>query len=504
MHVMNRLFGKWSEMGIRYAHFKSNENLNYSFNDNGDFDVLVDPLRSKDVFATLNELGAKQTNTIPEKHYPGVDNWLLFDDESGRIHHLHLHFQIMSGKPYVKDYEIPFRDIILDSRIFNEQWQIYVSNPNVELILLTVRLVIKSHFSDLVKSFVGAYRTYDTLQKEREGLLKIVSSAEVENYLEKIFGTEYTHILKRIILSDYIGSADFRRLSHIVRDNFKSSRRVSAFKGSVRSMRSTLHYFWLRVIKKMGYFTISKKTSLSSGAIIAFVGVDGSGKSTTEREIYKWLSKQFDCSRVYMGLGDGKTAPLATILKKGRRLIGSGSFESNESINSKNYVKREPITFFKNPKYYIRKRLLISTIYSVEKNNYNNFIRMNRYRINGGISVLDRYPQIELPNQNDGPKIEAYKDLIKAEGYISRMTKKEISKLSIVRTIKPDVIFRLNISAEESMRRKPDQKDISIVQGKIDDLNRITFQGARIEDINAMQPYEQEIIEIKRIIWNLL
>ena len=80
----------------------------------------------------------------------------------------------------------------------------------------------------------------------------------------------------------------------------------------------------------------------------------------------------------------------------------------------------------------------------------------------------------------------------------------EAEKLSIVKTVKPDIIFRLNITAEESMRRKDDQTDITVVQGKIDDLRSITFQGARIVDIDAAQPYEQELLAIKKIIWDYL
>ena len=54
------------------------------------------------------------------------------------------------------------------------------------------------------------------------------------------------------------------------------------------------------------------------------------------------------------------------------------------------------------------------------------------------------------------------------------------------------------------MKRKPEQTDIVSVQNKIDELKSITFQGAKIVDIDGMQPYDKELISIKQAIWDYL
>ena len=87
---------------------------------------------------------------------------------------------------------------------------------------------------------------------------------------------------------------------------------------------------------------------------------------------------------------------------------------------------------------------------------------------------------------------------------MKRWSRKEEKHLGIVREIKPDLVFRLNISAETSMARKPEQQDIEVFRQKIEDLRKISFQGARIVDIDAEQPLEDEILQIKRIIWENL
>ena len=503
MHIMKEFFDALRERDIAYAHFKSNVNLEYSFEHGGDFDVVFDPARQRELTETLLAFRAKQMNTTPDKRYPGVDNWLFFDPETGEIHHLHLHYQLMTGKSFVKDYEIPWRDLVLETRVTDPRWQISVTDPALELCLLNVRAVVKSKAADTLRALVGAYRMHGSLASERQALLGMAAPRDVERYIDRLFDGADVPLLKELFCKEKLSGGDFLRMSAAVRRTLKPYRRYSGFAAAWLSTWRTLNYYRKRLVRKTGGFVSLRKTSRSKGAIIAFVGVDGSGKSTTSKNIYKWMSKQFDCARVYMGLGDGKTTPLAALLKKGRDVAGP-SKSGGQSINSADYVKKDPVSFWKKPGFYLRKRLLIAALCSVEKSNRKKIFGMNRFRINGGVSVLDRYPQIELPNKNDGPKLEAYRHVIKADALIDRLTRKEAKWLSVVKTVKPDIVFRLNITAEESMRRKDDQTDITVVRSKIEDLRSITFQGAHIVDVDAAQPYEEELLAIKKIIWDYL
>ena len=146
----------------------------------------------------------------------------------------------------------------------------------------------------------------------------------------------------------------------------------------------------------------------------------------------------------------------------------------------------------------------LKAILDVEKNNRKKIEKMQRYRLNGGICLLDRYPQTQVAGMNDGPKIVGFRDHTEPKSAIDRMIRKENEALDIVNRIRPDVVFRLKISAETSMARKPEQQNIESFRKKIENLDRITFGGARIIDIDAEQPYEQELTEIKRILWSLM
>ena len=129
---------------------------------------------------------------------------------------------------------------------------------------------------------------------------------------------------------------------------------------------------------------------------------------------------------------------------------------------------------------------------------------MYRYKLNGGICVLDRWPQIEFERQNDGPKIVRFLDSLGECRFLDKKIEKEKFYLGIVKTIKPDIIFRLNISLDTCMKRKPEHLDKDLFANKLEQINQIKYQGARILEINAEQPFCEEILTIKRILWKYI
>ena len=498
MHIMKKLFDAFEKENIFYVHFKSNMNLDDSFAGRGDFDVLVDKEKITQVESIIISCNGRRHNPEYIGNYPGVDNWLIFDDESGVIYHLHLHYQLATGKALVKDYVIPWSKKIFATRVKDSVYGIYISNPNMELLLLSVRCILKSRFKDWVTSFVGVHKIHASLEKERQDLLNKVDVNTVKEYASELF-TENPEKFVSIITGSKISNGGYRYMTKFVRRQMKNNRRMSGF--AAQNAAVELRFSDLRnkfLSRKMGIKKITKKRSLSGGLIIAFVGVDGSGKSTMSDEMNKWLGRKIECSRFYMGTGDGQTTLYASILKKIRGKVGGGSSSSSGSGKSKR------VYFRKSPFAYLKKLSMVTIIYDVEKNNNKKIRKMQRYRLNGGISLLDRYPQIESEGKNDGPKMKSYEDIIGPSAFLRSYQKKEAKQLAIVKEIKPDLVFRLNVTPESSMKRKGEtvtEELREMIVDKIDRLNEITFQGATIIDIDTEQPYEEEVLEIKRILW---
>ena len=128
------------------------------------------------------------------------------------------------------------------------------------------------------------------------------------------------------------------------------------------------------------------KAPAQSGAMIAFVGIDGAGKSTMVGLIDKWIRQsKIEGRRFYMGEGDGKVPVYVSVMKKAEAGTRKKGDKSGKSLNR--------IYFFKSPVRYLKRLVKLSVIHDVEKNNRKKILLMNRYRMNGGISVCDRFPQ---------------------------------------------------------------------------------------------------------------
>lgn len=466
---MLKLFHSFEKNNIRYLHFKSNTNLSYSFDGKGDFDILVDKDEIVKIEKLISDCNGKRHNPILIGDYPGIDNWLIFDEFDGTIYHLHLHYQLLTGKKYVKDYVIPWNDLLFSTRIKDPQYNIYVTNPNVELLLLAFRSVLKSGHLDYFRKLMGYYKLPSSLQKEWDDMYTKSTADDIKKYAGIICPNEAER-LQTILLKPQMSYRDRLWFHRTIRRVMKVHRRYNGFSATLRALvLKTAFRIRKRWNKYMNGMAITRKTSLQGGLIIAFVGIDGAGKSSVASEIYKWMTRgKIEARQFYMGAGHkGHSSPfLIRLLKSHHR---------------------------------------IRLISRIQKQNYNNIKRMYKYKINGGISVLDRWPQIEYEKRNDGPKIISYKGAFRNSRYLQKKIEEEKRYLGIVKTIKPDVIFRLNISLDTCMSRKPEENtNRDALKCKLQELKLITFQGANIIEIDAEQPYHEELLAIKRALWKYI
>ncbi len=77
----------------------------------------------------------------------------------------------------------------------------------------------------------------------------------------------------------------------------------------------------------------------------------------------------------------------------------------------------------------------------------------------------------------------------------------EEKKLAKAVKYNPDIVFKFMLSPEESLRRKP-QENYESVCRKHEIIKSLEFPNSKVFVIDATQPYEQELIQIKNIIWD--
>ena len=132
---------------------------------------------------------------------------------------------------------------------------------------------------------------------------------------------------------------------------------------------------------------------------------------------------------------------------------------------------------------------------------------VKKYMKHGGIAIFDRIPQNQFLGSCDGPKIRK-KCLPKVYAtplrhIIEILATKEEKNWDYLASFCPNVVFKLIISSEESIRRKS-ELSFNSIEEKHNIIRKLCFPNSKVFNIDAEQEIEKEILEIKEKIWNYL
>ena len=116
-----------------------------------DLDVYVAPEDREKTEASL--VANEYIKFTPQKgaRYPMVDEWIGFDYDTGKIVHVHLHYIIITGTKFNKEYVFPIDDLLMKTRVLDEETKVYVASPDVEIIILYSRIVLKASDKSNIK-----------------------------------------------------------------------------------------------------------------------------------------------------------------------------------------------------------------------------------------------------------------------------------------------------------------------------------------------------------------
>ena len=135
---------------ITYCHWKSNQHFQNALSGIDDLDILVDREQHNKIVKHITELGFKHFYTPELRTYVGIEDYLGFDSETGIIVHLHLHYMLMIGEKHLKGFRFPIEHYVLERRIWSEEYKVYFSNPEDELLLLIIRRGLKARKRDFI------------------------------------------------------------------------------------------------------------------------------------------------------------------------------------------------------------------------------------------------------------------------------------------------------------------------------------------------------------------
>lgn len=477
LSICSALFEDWNYNNVCYCHWKGSNHIINGLTGASDLDILVDETHNNLATDLLRKNGFKQFKTQWGIRYKGVQDWIGLDKPTGKLVHIHYHNYMVMGHTGVMEYVFPLQKEVLESRILLEEYGVYVTNPNYELVSFFVRIGLEYPNKKLMKSTEGYILTAKSIEeviylKERS------SEEQIKNILDTLFPKTSSVILE-IITKETVSAEDIKILSHLCKKYVKGNNALWINIIKSKCIMAIMHYIIPMIHKSWG--TPLRKVPISEeGFTIAFLGQDGAGKSTVTEDICKWLSWKIDYRLNYLGYGV--------------------QFDCWERRLQKRLQKRkDPLSAL------IRMWLPFRIAIKLSENSKNVIIRSKKYALNGTVILYDRYPQTMYSGINDGPKIRS-SILPQLSSIVLRKIAScyaSIEEKNLEKAVKlhPDLVVKLMLPVEESLRRKP-HENYEAVKAKHEIIKSLPFEKSKVYTIDVTQPYESEILQIKSLIWD--
>lgn len=482
--------------GVKYCHWKSNEHLFEGLIGKTDLDILVDREDKWKFERVLNELKyirvyGRNNNTS------GVDNWLGYHEDDICYIHLHVHYDLVTGKKWVKEYHLPWRNVVLSNTLISE-FGMPIIEPNLEMVLFVVRIALKSKFKTLIKCFLANHSVASSsTEKEIRYLERFLVKDKIRHYTKELrISKETTDNIFRIIENHSYSALSIFRLKRKLVKELKEYTSINSLAASSKYFSNKLYDMTFALSERFVSGKLSsgfrRKESSGGGSLIAIIGADGSGKSTNIKSICEWLKWKFEVKLVYAGSGDGSN----NLIQKTINRVFSGSHSTSYEATSKGNTKRDS----KGKQSGLKKIVKACILSYSATSKYRSIRRAYRLRNKGYIVLVDRYPQNQIVGINDSPRIGVLLKNESNNGIVNHFRRIEENAFNKMALISPDVVIKLCVSPEVAQSRKPDH-NLEYIKSKSEIVNKLWFPEAKTYDINADVDLAEVQKTMKRIIW---
>jgi thymidylate kinase len=472
------LFDVLKSNNVKYCHWKSTNHIDATLEGLTDIDVLFASDQANLVEKLILELGFERFETVILRSYPGIHDYICLDD-SGKWVHLHLHFTLNLGDRWVKAYRFPIENQILSRAQYIKEHNTFIINPNDELLLLCLRMSLK-------------YRSPYSQKGIWEELLYIKSQCNEENPAYSDFLNYFTRlgrILEYIHSNDTLDRKKLNNLSNKIGGELGVFRRFGIVRFNYLSLKRKIYRYYVEFRRrKLSNYAVGRRSIPTGGKIIAVVGIDGSGKTSTLSNIERLFAIQMNVRKVFLGNGKSGASWYRKIIFSfyGTKAKFKDSVSSSDSDKSKS----------PRAKWYYALWILIS-LFDKEKN----LKSAISAKANGSLVVSDRWPQREVEGTFDGSRI----NVVNPTNWIVKYVKKREQKfLLLASLVKPDLIIRLRISPEVSLIRKPGELTLDEAKQNCQLLNNIKWNNAKLVDVDADKSVEHVNMAVRNEIWSLL
>lgn len=486
--LLMQILDEFRRQELAYCHWRSRRRLPLALAGGSDLDLLIAREQQHRARAILLGQGFKHFPELPHRDHPALSSWLGYDEASGRIVHLHLHFRLVLGTPLFKNYRLPWEDTILRRAEWHPALPVRVLDAASEALLLVVRAVVEPSWTDPVAMRQRSARRRK-FEADREDLHACLARPVLRERAAEVFPGD---------LADLVTDAWFRprplegqrQLRRRLRRELSAYRLNSLVEAQLR-VAARAFLCVAGVVNKRGLHLARPygRRSPGGGCIAAVIGVDGSGKSTMTAALRHWLGGEIDVMPVYFGTGAGRPGLLLLPFKLLAPLAGRLLPTKPKGASHGRISDRPP-----GPLYSV---LIIVWAIAAAAEKRSKLRAAYRAAGRGLVVLTDRFPQNEDADYNDGPLLP------RLRGVPRRLQVAEERTYALAGRPPPDLVLRLDVSPETAARREPDM-DATVIRKRIEAARRLEFRGARVVPVDAERPLAEVIRAAKREIWSLL
>lgn len=489
--VIRSLFRRLHDADVSYCHWKSNEHLAASMQGLTDLDVLVDRWHHDRMRRALDVSGFRPFRATALAGYPAVEDHLAIDEATGRLVHLHLHYRLTLGQKHLKGYRLPWEADILATRRRAAEYDIQVASPEAELILLVVRDALKRRLRTGVAAQLGIRSKKDDFGREFAWLAERADHEVVVSLGKRLIGPEVERPLTRLI-DGGARNEDRRIFARAVRPALRKSRTYGTVTAAILAFAREIVWMVGGLSRKKFHWPVPlRRVTPRGGIVVAFLGSDGSGKSSLSADAVSWLGSKLDVVPIYFGSGDGPGSLLRLPMQIARRLLQRGGLKGSGGSGNRAGWRGS-----------LRTVALVPWALSLSLEKRAKHQRMIRARNRGLVVICDRYPQDQTKGFNDGLLLSGLAES-RWRG-LRALARWEATPYREAHRHPPDLVVKLLASPQVALSRRPDMS-IDEIKRRIEAVRGMSFpETTSVIEIDADRPLEEVVRKVRNLIWQAL
>jgi thymidylate kinase len=478
LDLIDTLGRELAAAGVRYCHWKSNEAIDRSLRGENDLDLLVAVEDAGRFLEVLHRLGFRMAGTRPDRYVPGILDLFGLDDRTASVVHAQAHFRLVVGDDMTKNVHLPFEGPYLAS--CSQDGILPLPSPEFEYLVLLLRMGIKHCPAPAQLARQGRLTASEA--RELAYLEQRIDRAEVERLRARHLPTIDADLLAtcRAALDRDAGRAQ-RAIAgrRVLRALAPYGRRSPVADLGLRLWRRP----WRRVQRSL-LGTDVRRRPMSGGLIVAVLGGDGSGKSSAVAAIAATLDPVLMTRVGHLG-----KPPRSLLTRVSRRVIRRVTPTSPGTA----YLPWDegPATF---PGY----GFVVWHVLNA-RDRAREYRRLRRAAARGAVVVCDRFPLAGL-HFMDGPRTAELPgtDRHRLARWLAGREARYYARLG-----RPDLTLVLRVPPDVAVARRPEQ-DARYVWHRAQEVWDLPWSRDEATVVDASQPHEQVLRQVRRAVWEAL